>query len=198
MAINTVEEYFGKHETWKEELEELREMLLSTGLDESIKWGAPTYSLKGKNVVGIGAFKKHYGLWLFQGALLKKNTALLHNAQDEKTSAMRQIRYEKGDDLKLEVLREYVLEAIQNHREGKELKADRSQKTLELPPELVESFEKDAALKESFQKLSPGKQREYATHVSEAKREATRQNRLEKILPMIRDGKGLYDKYKNC
>ena len=198
MAVKTVDEYIERFPKWEEQLTELRQMLLSTGLEETIKWGAPAYMINGRNVVGMSGFKNHYGLWFFQGALLKENTALLVNAQEDKTKAMRQMRFEESDQLNTELIRNYVLEAIQNQREGKEIKADRAEKTLDMPAELANAMSEDPELKESFEKLTPGKQREYATHISEAKREVTRQARLEKIVPMIRKGIGLYDKYKNC
>jgi uncharacterized protein YdeI (YjbR/CyaY-like superfamily) len=46
--------------------------------------------------------------------------------------------------------------------------------------------------------MTPGKQREYCEYISEAKRDATKLKRLEKIIPMIIEGVGLNDKYKNC
>jgi uncharacterized protein YdeI (YjbR/CyaY-like superfamily) len=46
--------------------------------------------------------------------------------------------------------------------------------------------------------MTPGKQREYAEYIAEAKQAATKERRLEKILPMIAAGGGLNDKYKNC
>ena len=67
-----------------------------------------------------------------------------------------------------------------------------------IPDELSNAFESDNELKQQFNALSPGKQREYADHISSAKQEKTRLSRLEKALPLIKAGKGLYDKYKNC
>ena len=197
MAVKNAEEYIAKHQKWDEELNILREMLLSTELGESIKWGAPVYTLNNKNVVGLGAFKNHCGLWFFNGALLKENTALLQNAQEGKTKALRQIRFEKGEVIDCGILRNYVLEAIQNQKEGKEIKPVTNKEVI-IPPELEQALEKDQELKTSFETLTPGRQREYAEYISEAKREATKQKRLEKIKPMIREGKGLHDKYKNC
>ena len=43
---------------WVDELMLLREIILSTGLKEEIKWGGPIYTLDGKNVLAIGGFKK--------------------------------------------------------------------------------------------------------------------------------------------
>jgi uncharacterized protein YdeI (YjbR/CyaY-like superfamily) len=197
MAAKTVEQYITNHPNWEEEISTLREIITSTELEETIKWGGPVYTIGGKNVVGIGAFKNHCALWFFQGALLKENTALLENAQEGKTKALRQIRFEKGDELPLDTLRKYVLEAIQNQKEGKEIKPDTNRKT-EVPIELEGAMSKDRALKSAFKDLSPGKQREYCGYISEAKRETTKNSRLEKIIPMIKAGTGLHDKYKNC
>lgn len=197
MPVKNAEEYISSHEYWEEELRQLHEMITTTALKSEIKWGAPVYTLDGKNVVGLGAFKNHFGIWFFNGALLKENTALLINAQEGKTKALRQIKFEKGDEIKVAVLLPYIKEAIQNQREGKEIKSVRKKK-LVMPPELSEAFMKDKDLEESFKALTPGKQREYANHISEAKRDATKMSRIEKVTPMIKDGVGLHDKYKNC
>jgi uncharacterized protein YdeI (YjbR/CyaY-like superfamily) len=49
----------------------------------------------------------------------------------------------------------------------------------------------------SFNKLTPGRRREYADYVAEAKRAETKARRIEKILPMIRSGSGLNDTYRS-
>lgn len=197
MAVKSVEQYIETHPTWEEEMRSLREILLTTELQECIKWGAPVYALAGKNVVGMAAFKNHCALWFFNGALLKDNIALLHNAQEEKTKALRQIRFEKGDKIKPEILDNYVAEAKQIQREGKEIKLVTNRK-LVIPLELKETLEKDTDLKKSFQQLTKGKQREYAEYIAKAKRVNTKYSRLEKIKPMIKSAVGLHDKYKNC
>lgn len=198
MAVKTVEEYIAKHSKWENELKQLRKLLLDAKLDETIKWGGPTYTWDGKNVIGIGAFKNHYGLWFFNGSFLQKNTKLLVNAQEGKTKALRQIRLEKGDPLNLNELKKYVEEAIECQKAGKELKPKRNTKPIEIPVEMKEAFENNLAFEQAFHKLTPGKQREYCEHIASAKREETKISRLEKIIPMIIDGKGLHDKYKNC
>jgi len=197
MAVKNAGEYIAKHQKWDEELRELREMLLATEMEESIKWGSPVYTINNKNVVGLSAFKNHCGLWFFNGALLKENTALLQNAQEGKTKAMRQIRFEKGDRIDFGQLRKYVQEAIQNQKEGKEIKAETNKEVI-IPPELEQAFLQDYHLQEKFKDLTPGRQREYCEYILEAKRDSTKQKRMEKIVPMILEGKGLNDKYKNC
>ncbi|GAB1308613.1 hypothetical protein KH5_12960 [Urechidicola sp. KH5] len=54
------------------------------------------------------------------------------------------------------------------------------------------------ALKSIYESFSLSKKREYADHISAVNREATKLSSLEKAIPMIKGGKGLYYKYKNC
>ena len=54
--MNAIEIYFDTKSTWKPKLELLRKTLLLTNLEETIKWGIPTYVYKNKNIVGLAAF----------------------------------------------------------------------------------------------------------------------------------------------
>lgn len=193
-----VTEYIEKKSNWKESLEVLRETMLSLPVVETIKWGAPTYTFEGKNIVGMAAFKNYCGLWFFQGALLKDEQKVLMNAQEGKTKAMLQWRFSSIEEINSELIKEYVLEAIENQKQGKEIKPQRNKKPLIIPELLQKELDSNSALKVSFESFTVSKKREYADYISEAKREATKQSRLEKIIPMILEGKGLHDKYKNC
>lgn len=191
----TVEGFLEKHDRWKEALIKFREILLNTELEESIKWGIPVYSIQGKNVLGIGTFKSYVGLWFYQGTFLKDRRKVLINAQEGKTKAMRQLRFASIDDIDLELVKSYIDEAIENQKAGKEIKPD-VKKPIIIPAELQSAFDRDATLKSAFGQFTPGRQREFADHVSEARQEATRQKRVEKIIPMIMGGIALNDKYR--
>ena len=191
----SVEDYIAAAGSWSAELEQLRNILQSTGLEEAVKWGAPCYVLDGKNVVGIGAFKSYFGLWFFQGALLTDKNNKLINAQEGKTQAMRQWRMQSAEDIKPRVIRSYVKESIALARAGKEIKANRA-KPLVIPAELKKALAKNKPAALAFKKMRPGLRREYANYIAEAKRDATRQRRLQKILPMISQGTGLNDRYR--
>ena len=192
-----VDDFIYKQTKWKEELQMLREIILQMELKEEVKWGKPTYTLDGKLVVGMADFKNHMALWFHQGLFLKDKHQKLINAQEGVTKALRQWRFEKGDEIDPDIVMEYVEEAIANCKAGKELKPLRKKEVV-IPPLLEDAFKKDVTLKKHFQKLTPGKQREYAQHIAHAKREVTQQSRLEKCIPMIKNGVGLHDKYKNC
>ena len=195
--INSVEEYIEANSHFSEALILLREIITSTELDETLKWSAPVYTINNKNVLGLGAFKNHFGIWFFNGVFLKDEKQLLTNAQ-EKTKALRQMRFESFSEIDKNTVLVYVKEAIENQILGKELKPEKKGKTIIIPKELNDVFKKDTLLKDSFQNLTPFKQREYADYIDTAKRVETKQARLEKIIPMIFKGIGLNDKYKNC
>lgn len=196
--VSSVEEYIETHEKYSEALKLLREIMNSTEFEETLKWSIPTYTINGKNVAGIGAFKNHFGIWFFNGVFLKDEEKLLRNAQDGKTKAMRQMIFTSIDEIDKNLVLKYVREAIENQKAGKVVKADRRKKETTIPDELTTALKNDSKLKSAFNALTAYKQREYCEHVANAKRDATKISRLEKIKPMILDGIGLHDKYKNC
>ncbi len=198
-SAKTLNEFYSKIEdAWKKEIIfQLREIAQETGLEESIKWGGPTFSLDNKNIVGLAAFKNHCALWFFQGVFLKDEGKLLVNAQKGKTKALRQWRFLENDSIDKMKIKSYILEAIQNQKDGKEIKPERNNKKELIIPELLENkLNSDEQLKLKFEELSKGKKREYAEYIAEAKRENTKINRIGKIIPMILKGVGLNDKYK--
>ncbi|MFD2567732.1 YdeI/OmpD-associated family protein [Pseudotenacibaculum haliotis] len=188
--------YIEKKTDWSKELITLRNIMHQLPVEETVKWGSPFYTNGGKNIVGMSAFKNYFGLWFIQGATLKDEKKVLINAQEGKTSAMRQWRFNSIDEIDEKLIKEYVLEAIENKDQGKVIKPKK--KPLIIPELLQKALDNDSQLKENFEAFTLSKKREYADHISEAKREATKQSRLEKIIPMILNNVGLYDKYKNC
>lgn len=192
----SVDDYIHGTENWQDELIALRKILTATDLTEEVKWGSPCYTHKGKNVVMLGAFKNHFGIWFYQGALLADKDQVLMNCQEGKTKAMRQWRMTSKKDIKIRAIKTYVKEAMELVEQGKEIKPDRN-KPVVIPPQLKAALAKDKKAQAAFSNMTKGKQREYADYIADAKREATKETRLKKILPMITAGGGLNDKYKN-
>jgi uncharacterized protein YdeI (YjbR/CyaY-like superfamily) len=195
--FTSVDAYISSGGPWQECLLLLREILASSELEEQVKWGMPVYTLNNKNVAGFSAFKSWCALWFYQGVYLKDPAGVLINAQEGVTKGLRQWRFTSLKEIRKHRtdIQAYLEEAIQNQKAGKEIKTDRN-KTLEIPRELEKALVRDPALKDRFEALSFAKRRDFAEHVASAKRQETRQKRLEKILPLILEGIGLNDKYK--
>lgn len=194
---SSVDEYISLGGAWQESLQLLREVMQATRLKETVKWGMPVYTLNKKNVAGFSAFKSWTGIWFFQGVYLKDPDRILINAQEGTTKGLRQWRFTSAEEIRKyhNTILVYLEEAIRNQEAGKEINPDRN-KALVIPEELELAFRSDPSLKESYEALSISKKREYAEYVGSAKGEETRQQRLEKVIPMILEGIGLNDKYK--
>ena len=196
--MDKITAYIEKKSTWKQELTLLRKTVLACGLEETIKWGAPVYMSDRKNILGFAAFKKYVGIWFFQGGTLQDTHKVLMNAQEGKTQAMRQWRFHSLEEINVDLIKEYVAEAVFNQQEGKIIKPKKNTKPLIIHPLLQKELNSNLEFSKQFESLTLGKRREYADHISSAKREATQLNRLKKIIPMVLNGVGLHDKYKNC
>ena len=192
-----IEQYIEKHHQWSQALQRLREIVMQTEMEETVKWGAPVYTYQGKNVVGLGAFKGYVGIWFFQGALLKDPLKKLVNAQEGKTIAMRQWRFQSLEEISSSEILPYLQEAMANQQAGKVIKARPPQKKpLIIPAELETAFKENPSLKTQFQSSNLTRQRELTEYILEAKRAETKAKRLQKVLQLIEQNRGLYDKYK--
>jgi uncharacterized protein YdeI (YjbR/CyaY-like superfamily) len=190
-----IEAYYLKDQKFKEGINLLREIALKTQLAETLKWGSPVYTIDNKNVLGIMAFKNHFGLWFFNGGFLSDPKGVLENAQEGKTKSMRHWKFNSKDEINKAVVLAYLEEAIQNERNGLILRPSRK-KEISIPKLLRDALLANTNLNKQFNALAPYKQREYCEYITEAKRQKTKESRLEKIIPMISMGKGWNDKYR--
>jgi uncharacterized protein YdeI (YjbR/CyaY-like superfamily) len=187
--------FFAADAPFMVELRTLRALLLAAGFEESIKWGRPSYAFAGQTLIGLAAFKQHFGLWFHQGALLADEAGVLSNAQEGKTQAMRHWRMTTSHDIKPALIRAYIAETRKYAEAGARV-ARKPAAQVETPLELAEALSKNRRAKAAFEKLSDSCKREYSLHVADAKQATTKQRRIEKILPIIVDGVGLHDKYR--
>jgi uncharacterized protein YdeI (YjbR/CyaY-like superfamily) len=188
-----VDFYFDHSEKWKKELEQLRRIVLDSGLTEELKWGSPCYTFEKSNVVLIGEYKECCVLSFLKGVLLSDIENILSKPGENSQSA-RVVRFTSVEEIiALEnSLKTYLFEAIEIEKAG--LKVEFKEKSeLVLIPELQDFFEENPAFKTAFEALTPGKQRGYHLHFSESKQSQTRKTRIEKYIPQILNGKGIHD-----
>jgi uncharacterized protein YdeI (YjbR/CyaY-like superfamily) len=182
-----------KVHSWTEELKKLRAILLDTELTEDLKWRVPVYTHDNKNIVIMSAFKEYCSLSFFKGALLKDPEGILEKAGENTQSAML-IRFTDVQKIaELEpVIKAYIAESIEVEQAG--LKVDfKETSEYAIPDEFQQELDQNPALKAAFEALTPGRQRGYLLHFSSAKQAKTRASRVEKYIPQILDGKGMYD-----
>lgn len=182
-----------KVNSWREELETLRQLVLETGLTEEIKWGVPVYTHNGKNILSVGALKDFATIGFFKGALLQDKHKILQ--QQGNLQSDRIVKFTNATDIeKLKsVLQSYISEAVSIEESGKKVEFKKNPEPI--PDELHEAFEQDPAFKKAFYALTAGRQRGYIIHFSQPKQSQTRIGRIEKYKEQIFNGIGLNDKY---
>ncbi|WP_348810840.1 YdeI/OmpD-associated family protein [Flavobacterium maritimum] len=185
---------WNKTEKWSEELHLLQSIIAQTELLETSKWGGSVYVLNGKNVLGIGGFKNYFAIWFFNGVFLKDEKQVLVNANEGVTKSLRQWRFSSKEEVNEKEVLHYILEAIENERQGKIIKPEKGKVIVS---ELFQKeLDSDLLLAEAFHKFTPYKQKEFLEYIETAKREETKRSRIEKIKPMILENIGLNDKYR--
>jgi uncharacterized protein YdeI (YjbR/CyaY-like superfamily) len=153
--------------------------------------------IKIKNVLGLGAFKSYVSLWFFNGVFLKDEQKMLINAQEGVTKALRQWRFSNEEEIvrNCNIIKQYVFEAIEIEKQGKSIKPAKTKKVI-FPLELKSELDNNYEFKRSFESFSLAKQREFAEHIAQAKKNETRISRLQKVISNVLSGEGLNDKYK--
>lgn len=193
----TVDGYLASAGEWADGLAVLREVALGVGLEETVKWGAPCYMHAGRNVISLGGYKGYFGLWFHNAGALEDPDDVLRQAEGGSSTEMRQWRFGSVKEIKKRVLKSYLKRAMEL-AEGPVKKRVVKGAPENLPVELEAALKAKKGARAAFDALTPGRQREYAAYIAEAKREATKRSRLEKCLPLILAGVGLNDKYRGC
>src|SRR2546430_4898184 len=158
-------------ERWEAEIAAMRRVLAGFAMKEECKWGKPTCTVDGKNVVIMQGFKEYFGLGFFQGALLKDPKKVL--VQLGQVHAGRVMKFTSAKDIKAKAatIKAYVREAIAVEKAGLRMKQTRTS-DLPVPEELSEQVRRDPRFKHAFEALTPGRQRGYLNHFAAAKRPA--------------------------
>jgi hypothetical protein len=162
-------------------------------VDETLKWSMPSFTLDGKILLNIAAFKAHAVVGFWRGQEL---------GIEGKADAMGQLgKLTSVSDLPPgKKLDELILKAADlAHAAPAPRKTKHEPKP---PPELHPEFE--AALKanpmakQALDGFPPSAQREYLDWVSEAKQDKTRAKRIADAIEWLSEGKRRHWKYENC
>ncbi len=178
---------------WETEIAQMRRLLAGFPMKEECKWGKPTYTLNGKNVVILQGFKEYFALGFFQGALLKDPKKLLVQLGQVQAGRVMKFTSVKEITAKAATIKAYVREAMAVEKAGLRVET-RKTSDFPVPAELTDWFRKDPRFKRAFQALTPGRQRGYLYHFAAAKQSVTRAARVEKAMPAIFAGRGFLER----
>ena len=188
-----MDEFLENSGKWKEEFQELRQIILECGLNETVKWGKPCYTYSGKNILLIHGFKDYCAILFMKGALLEDTSKLLIQ-QTKNVQAPRQLRFTDTQQISRlrPTIKTYVFEAVENEKAGLKITLKKTN-DFKVPEEFQKKLDTSKELATAFSSLTPGRQRAYILYFASAKQSKTRSSRIEKYLPNILNRKGIHD-----
>jgi uncharacterized protein YdeI (YjbR/CyaY-like superfamily) len=167
---------------------------------EAIKWGMPFFTLDGRNLCNMAGFKAHdpFGFW--QHAAARDASEAAGGETGSKSAAMGQFgRLASLSDLPGDAaMTALIAQAAIRSRERAETPrtAPRpARPPLPVPPELGAAIAANADAATHWAAFTPGKIRDYAEWIGEAKRADTRDKRIAEAVGWIAEGKDRNWKY---
>lgn len=167
-------------------------------VEETIKWGLPSFVHAGGILCHMAAFKQHVAFGFWKHALVM--------GADTKQEGMGSLGKLQGmDDLPpRKQLVAWIRKAASLNEQGVKTPAVRKRRASkpmpDLPPELQAALalKKHAKARSTFEAFPPSHRREYIEWIAEAKRAETRERRLAQTLEWLAKGKPRNWKYANC
>jgi len=161
-------------------------------VEETLKWGMPSFLYAGGILCGIAAFKQHvsFGFW--------KHELVMDGAGRDGMGSFGKMTRPSDMPPKRELMA-LIRKAMRLNEQG--VKTPRVRKTAaptpppKAPDDLLAALKKNRKASVAFAAFSPSQQREYAQWISDAKREETRLRRLAQAIEWIAEGKPRHWKY---
>ena len=143
-------------------------------------------------VCGFSGFKKHVSLTFFNGVYMSDKHQLFTN--DCNAQKTRTIKFSNISEIKNNQLLEYFIEAVSLA----EIPSNKIplKKEIITPELLQKALDKNQLAKNNFENMAYTYKKEYALHISEAKRDSTKLKRLEKIISNLEQNIKMHEQYK--
>ncbi len=164
------------------------------GVEETLKWGAPSFTLGGKILLMMAAFKAHAAVNFWRGQEISDGSA--------KPGAMGQfgkltsVADLPGDAEFDALVREAAALAATAPAPRKAKPAPRP--AAELHPEFATALKANPKAMATLDGFSPSARRDYLEWISDAKQQATRAKRIATAVDWLAEGKKRHWKYENC
>ena len=172
-------------------------------VEETVKWGMPTFVHAGGILCGMAAFKQHASFGYWKHALVVGEGGQADTAPGDDRPRDGMGSYGKLASLKdlppKKTLLAHIRKAMQLNEDGVKAPARKSapKPPPEAPADLVTAWKKNKAAQAAYDAFPPGCKREYVEWIVEAKREETRAKRLAQAVEWMAEGKRRNWKYEN-
>jgi len=162
--------------------------------EEAIKWGAPGFTIDGKILLIMAAFKAHAALNFWRGQEIGDG--------GPKAGAMGQFgKLTSLDDLppdaELDSLIREAADLAKTAPAPRKVKHE-PKPAPELHPEFAAALKTNPKAQQVLDGFPPSAQRDYLEWISDAKQDATRAKRIATAIEWLSEGKKRHWKYQNC
>ncbi|MGO4263088.1 YdeI/OmpD-associated family protein [Lysobacter sp. TAB13] len=157
-------------------------------VEESIKWGMPSFVYRGKILCGMAAFKQHATLGFWQAP----NIADADRSRSGEAMGQFGRLTAVGDLPGQRELSQLVKQAMALIEAGVTRspgKTARAKPPLAVPDDLAAALKRNAKARATYEGFPPSQQREYVEWIEEAKRDETRKSRLAQAMEWMAEGK---------
>jgi uncharacterized protein YdeI (YjbR/CyaY-like superfamily) len=168
-------------------------------VEEAFKWSFPCFMYKGI-LCNMAAFKEHSAFGFWKGSLMFANDPAVKKRTSEAMGHFGRIT--RLADLPADkIILGYIKEAVRLHDAGIKpppKPKSNSRKELVVPHCLSSALKKNKQAQATFEQFSYSHKKEYVEWFTEAKRDETRDKRLETAITWLAQGKPRNWKYMNC
>lgn len=175
-------------------LAHLREVVHSAcpDVEETMKWSFPHF-MYGGMLCSMASFKEHCAFGFWKGALVLGDDGASEGAMGQfgRITAVSDLPSKRA-------LSGYIKKAMALNADGVKAptrKKPAAKRELAVPDDLARALRKNRKAAASFERFSPSHRREYIEWITDAKREDTRERRLETTIEWLAEGKPRNWKY---
>lgn len=162
------------------------------GAEETIKWSMPHFTLGGKNVAGMAAFKAHCSFTIHGEGRQGGDAGMGHFGKIASQDALPSDA-ELAEKLKAAADR-IVTQGSATTQRGKPA----TKAAIPMPEDLAAALAGSAQAQATFHGFAPSHRREYLEWITEAKRDETRAKRIAQTIEWLSEGKKRNWKYEKC
>jgi len=162
--------------------------------EETLKWSAPSFTLDGKILLMMAAFKHHAALNFWRGQELRGSAAEADGmGQFGKLTSLDDL----PPDEELDALIRKAAELTKSAPAPRKTK-HAPKPPAELHPEFAAALDQAPKAKATLEAFPPSCRREYLDWIAEAKRDSTRKKRIATAIEWLGEGKRRNWKYERC
>jgi uncharacterized protein YdeI (YjbR/CyaY-like superfamily) len=161
---------------------------------ETLKWSAPAFTIDGKILLVMAAFKAHAALNFWRGKELRGQSAVDEGmGQFGKLTTVGDLPADAGLDRLIRAAAELAKSAPAPRQVKHQPKP-----AAELHPDFAKALKANPKAQATLHDFPPSARRDYVDWIAEAKQEATRQKRIATAVEWLAEGKRRHWKYQDC